>query len=652
MAWARVQSQADWQDGRLAVIPAQWRQRVEREHARRVAEFEQIPATRRRVGAVNTGNAWLRDTAAAVVELLDCVRVPVDVSDAELCDVAESCARAAFDLALGPVQRDAQALRARLGAYVAGWGIEPPACEDDGPAVARMTDPGWWRRALRRAQGRALEGAAVALGFVHRRDQIYASDATVTRRTQQRRRNTAALEGTEAVNLDTGEVYNLGELAARSVANPVIRRGELMVRIRGFEEVAESLGHVAEFVTLTCPSRFHRMTQAQNGRVIDNPKHDGATPREAQQHLVKTWANARAKLHRKGVRCYGFRIAEPHHDGCPHWHLLLFVAAEHADVLRAVLTEHALKVDGDEPGAKRNRILFKRMDPGQGGAAGYVAKYVSKNIDGGGYVVQGDLEGDDAYVPTSRVEAWASTWGIRQFQQIGGPPVGVWRELRRTEAQELDGASETVKAAHAAADDADWFTFCGVIGGPTCERKNLRIRTAYTAHGERYATEGGFYPATLTRYGETARPVAYGVRDAVKDRVHPSRRYRWEVKHGKICKGIDGADTGKEGALVAVAWAAGQQPATSEGVAGVVPGVGVDVVGAPRTRVNNCPGGVPGEGREHEIGNDQAARGGAAGRAECLGEGASARQGDGGGLRRAAAACARRAGRRGGGTAL
>lgn len=608
MAFWRTQSQREWQAERLAMIPEQWRKRVEREHARRVAAWEAVPPTKRRIGEVNAGNAWLRDVSTACAELLDGVRVPVDVSDVELCDIAEQCARQAFDLAAGPVQRQADDLRERLAEYVQGWGIVPPACVLPGPAIARMTDPGWWRRALRRSQGRGLERAAIGMGWVHRRDQVYSSDATVRRRTQQRRRNAVALESQELVNLDTGEVYKLGELAEMSVANPVIRRGELMVRIRGFEEVAESLGHVAEFITLTCPSRYHRMTQAKNGKVIENARWDGSTPREAQAHLVKTWANARAKLHRAGVRCYGFRIAEPHHDGCPHWHLLLFVPAEHADALRDVLTAYALKVDGDEPGAARNRILFKRMEPGKGGAAGYVAKYVSKNIDGGGYVVQGDLEGDDAYMPTSRVEAWASTWGIRQFQQIGGPPVGVWRELRRTDAETVRGASQWVKAAHAAADGGDWFGFCAAMGNPTCKRDELRIRTARTGNGWRYATSIGMYEAPLTRYGEVAQPVPYGVLDVEQGRVFASRRYRWDKQRAGTARGIGGGEAA-----------------------------------APRTRVNNCSGGVPGSEVDRESGSHGAAPRGAEVGARGLGEGAGARTGDGWGLRRAAAECARRA---------
>lgn len=203
--------------------------------------------------------------------------------------------------------------------------------------------------------------------------------------------------------------FTLAELAARSVANPEIRRGELMTRIRGFEEVAVRVGHVADFWTVTCPSRMHSKRVGASGSTEDNPTFDCTNPREAQRYLVRLWGRVRAAWARAGVEVYGFRIAEPHHDGTPHWHVMVFMSARHRDTARDIVRRYAMADSHDEPGAERHRFKAVGIDAGKGTAAGYVSKYVAKNIDG--YMVETDLFGNEAISASRRVEAWASNVG-------------------------------------------------------------------------------------------------------------------------------------------------------------------------------------------------------------------------------------------------
>src|SRR5690606_32112248 len=139
-------------------------------------------------------------------------------------------------------------------------------------------------------------------------------------------------------------------------------------------------------------------------RVDENPKYKGATPRDAQNWLNKTWQLIRAELDRQEIRCYGFRVVEPHSDGTPHWHQLLFFSAETIEQVKTIFKEYSLRTDADEKGAARYRLKIVDIDKGKGSAAGYIAKYISKSVDGDS--IDSDLYGNDAKVAAERICAW------------------------------------------------------------------------------------------------------------------------------------------------------------------------------------------------------------------------------------------------------
>jgi hypothetical protein len=252
-----------------------------------------------------------------------------------------------------------------------------------------------------------------------------------------------------------------------------------------------------------------------------NPAYCGATPREAQQWLRETWARVRAAWHRSGVRPYGFRVAEPHADGCPHWHAIFWFESEtQAGEAIKELRAEWLKDAGSEAGARKHRVTIKRMEAG--GASGYVAKYVAKNIDGegiGGHQDDGVTVDESAQQGARRVDAWASLWGIRQFQGIGQASVTLWRMLRgvgrdQAERARILGGEAGARAwaawnaAHkAGALLADWAHFmralepieCAALDGGAVQP----VRIAYTVR------------EAVSRYGEAVkRKVAIGAATA------------------------------------------------------------------------------------------------------------------------------------------
>lgn len=363
--------------------------------------------------------------------------------------------------------------------------------EEIAPAVMRMFNEIWWRGRLRRAAAAWREHLQIAVGNVSKKRHVYASKKCVTEWREQKRRTREFLKGMELEDED-GNRISLIEKYDGSVANPAIRRCELMTRIRGFENICNELGYVGEFYTLTAPSKYHATTKAG----YRNSKWNGASPSDTQGYLTRLWARIRARLHREEIRIFGIRVAEPHHDGTPHWHMLMFMLPEDAQRVRHIIRDYAWEEDNYElksDKAKKARFHSETIDPEKGSATGYVAKYISKNIDG--YALDGETDAESGELlkeTAPAVSAWATRWHIRQFQFIGGAPVTVYRELRRlADSETAHGLSVEFAAVHDAADAGDWAGYVNAQGGPFVRRDNLQVRTLYEPRNEfnRYGEE-------------------------------------------------------------------------------------------------------------------------------------------------------------------
>lgn len=465
----------------------------------------------------------------ALCKLIDDVTaapLPLDSTDAQLCVLAQERASACTNIALD--LHTFESVRPIMDGIVRSSGIEPPNMKDDRQAVLRCMDAVWWRRALRKVIGRAREHAAIRLGFVSSRAGKYCSDEAARARVAQNRRNELTLASTTLLNVDTDQQYKLSELAAKGTGNNKIRRGELMLRMDGCGEIAEELGHKGLFVTLTAPSAFHAVLE-KTGEV--NPKYNGATPRDVQDYLrANVWELTRAKNGRDGIAPYGFRVAEPHHDGCTHWHMVLFMPAEHIPVFVKNLSGYALAMDGDEPGAQKKRVTFKELDPAEGTAAAYMAKYVAKNI--GDAKVELDKNGNEKITKEMRVDAWAGLWGIRQFQPIGQPPVTGYREMRRVPESEVQDAPGHIRAAWLAGNKLDLVDeeTGEVVGVKRCDfAMYIRAQGGINMGRDYRIAIGTEEREVAGRYGLSRRECPVGVYcKADPEKTYESVRYTWK----------------------------------------------------------------------------------------------------------------------------
>lgn len=241
---------------------------------------------------------------------------------------------------------------------------------------------------------------------------------------------------------DSGFVMDMEEVVNASASNPHLRYIEMMTTCKGLENLAEMRGDKAMFFTITCPSKYHATLKSGE----PNPKWSTKTIKESSDYLVNLFAGIRKKLDRLGLRWYGVRIAEPHHDGTVHWHLMCIMEKKDRAAITQVMRDFAIRADRNELGKNiKPRFDVKPVLKSKGTITSYLTKYLGKNVRGSN--LKGKLDkatgkpivsketgqplGDD----TERAVAWASLHGVQQFRFFGIPSRQVYRELRMLAGQ-------------------------------------------------------------------------------------------------------------------------------------------------------------------------------------------------------------------------
>lgn len=187
------------------------------------------------------------------------------------------------------------------------------------PDMLRQRDPKYWRRILKKEAMAARQYWQWALGAACAGGKEYCADFTF-QSWQERRAAGKAFALAHQAQAPDGTVVSLARIKDAHERGRLVA---LYAQTQGMEAMADRFGLVPLFLTLTLPGRFHPHPTSKT--FLDREWTPREGPRTAWTRLQGDWALLRAHLHNHGVDTFGLRVAEPHKDGCPHLHALIWV---------------------------------------------------------------------------------------------------------------------------------------------------------------------------------------------------------------------------------------------------------------------------------------------------------------------------------------
>lgn len=341
---------------------------------------------------------------------------------------------------------------------------------------ARLASSTWWESQIRKESERLKELLFISAGLVQAKISPVISREMLFCRQRKQQNRLRFLNSRNAINAETcQESETLLTMAMAGIANPKIRKSELINVLLGTYQYARETNHVCELITLTLPSVFHAMKKSG----VPCAQWNGSSPRIAHQFLEALWKKVRSAL--SDIPIYGTRVVEPHHDATPHWHIIIYLNEQDREYVISTFKKYAKKLtelDG-------NRLVHNEPVKNEA-IIHYLMKYMASSVPGiADSKAKDDATGENYTAMADRAKSWASLWGIRQFQHFGLPEIGVWRECRRIRsmsiAAELGTAAEAVRHAADTSDFADYIRAQGGAGLKRSERtlKIVREQSPY-----------------------------------------------------------------------------------------------------------------------------------------------------------------------------
>ncbi len=197
--------------------------------------------------------------------------------------------------------------------------------------------------------------------------------------------------------------------------NPTKYFAEMNNRVNSIFEYSKSLDLKPVFITLTAPSKYHKLNVNGHLRVSPNE-----TAKELTQIFNRfTGLNVFRKIKKElGHGLVYFRVYEPHKSGVPHLHAMLFLPTDY--ILEVKKKFYSYFTDRNTWGNNKKSIDFRyTWYNSEGGAIAYMMKYITKTFKN---------ENDES---TQHAYYWYIKHNVRRFLCSRTlAPLSIYRKVR------------------------------------------------------------------------------------------------------------------------------------------------------------------------------------------------------------------------------